>query len=141
MKRGALSLAVGAPVLLLVACAGNPGPGEPGYAFNLSGAYQGEVVVEGEPFGVTMEVETVTSGALEGTYEVTSPINMSGPVTGTIVADSVTFTLNYLNPMDGCGGVLDGKGTVAEGGASFSGSAQVNDSCGGYLGGTFSLRR
>ncbi len=141
MKRIALSLAFCTSALALLACAGNPWPGEPGYLFNLSGAYRGEVVVEGEPFGVNMEVETIAPGTLEGTYEVTSPINMSGPVTGTIAADSVTFTLNYLNPMDGCGGVLDGKGTVAEGGASFSGSAQVNDSCGGYLGGTFSLRR
>jgi len=43
--------------------------------------------------------------------------------------------------MDGCGGILDGTGTVEEGGDAFSGRARVNDSCGGYLSGTFALRK
>jgi hypothetical protein len=127
--------------LFLWSCAGTPTPGQPGYPFNLSGAYTGEVVVDGEPFGVSMEVETMAGGTIEGSYQVTSPIQMSGPITGTIVADSVTFSLNYLNPMDGCGGILDGTGTVKEGGDSFSGRARVNDSCGGYLAGTFTMRK
>jgi len=70
-----------------------------------------------------------------------SPVEMAGSVTGVVVADSVTFQLNYLNPMDGCAGVLDGTGTVEEGGDAFSGRVQVNDSCGGFLSGTFTLRK
>ena len=141
MRKIAGYSAVLVPALALWACAANPGPGEAGYPFNLSGAYEGEFVVDGMPFGVGMEVRTGAGGALEGTYEVTDPVNMTGSVTGSIVADSVTFTIEYLNPMDGCGGILDGKGRVEEGGGAFSGRARVNDSCGGSLSGTFALRR
>ena len=141
MTRALTSVTCAFLALGLWACAGNPGPGESGYPFNLSGAYDGEVLVDGQTFGVTMEIETVVGGALEGSYSVTSPVNMSGPVTGSIVADSVTFTLDYLNPMDGCDGILDGTGTVKEGGVGFSGRARVNDSCGGFLSGSFTLRR
>jgi len=141
--RKAVSLLVvtGLPVLASWTCAGNPGPGDPGYPFNLQGVYGGQVLVEGEAFGVNLEVRTGSEGVLEGTYQVTAPIRMEGPVTGSVAADSVSFSLEYLNPMDGCGGILEGNGTVAEGGASFSGRARVNDSCGGYLAGTFSFRR
>ena len=141
MKRMAGYLVVAVVAVALWACAGTPGPGDPGYAFNLSGTYQGEIVVDGTPFGAKMEVLTGVGGALEGTYEVLSPVEMAGAVTGAVVADSVTFQLNYLNPMDGCGGVMDGKGTVEEGGDAFSGRAQVNDSCGGFLSGTFALQK
>jgi hypothetical protein len=41
----------------------------------------------------------------------------------------------------GCGGTLDGTGTVTEGGESFAGRVRVNDSCGGYLSGTFSFKK
>ena len=141
MRRIAGFIAAFVPALTVWACATNPGPGEAGYPFNLTGAYEGEIVVDGMPFGVGMELQTRAGGALEGSYEVIEPVNMSGSVTGSIVADSVTFTLDYMNPMDGCGGILDGTGTVEEGGDAFSGRARVNDSCGGYLSGTFALRK
>jgi hypothetical protein len=127
--------------LYLGACAGNPGPGEAGYPYNLNGSYSGEVVVEGEAFSLTFDVETRAEGSIRGTYAVTSPVSMSGQVTGAVVADSVSFRLSYTNPMDGCGGTFDGTGVVEEGGDAFSGRARVNDSCGGYLSGTFALRR
>jgi len=126
---------------MAAACAGNPGPGEPGYPFNLQGVYSGEVLIEGEAYGVTMDLATGPGGVLDGSYQVTSPIRMAGSLNGALVADTVTFTLSYTNPMDGCGGTLDGTGTVAEGRQSFSGRASVNDSCGGYLSGTFMMRR
>ena len=125
----------------ILACAGNPGPGEPGFAFNLQGSYAGRVMVEGQAFGVEMDLRTLEGGALEGRYRVTSPVQMSGPITGALAADSVTFRLNYENPMDGCDGILEGRGTVSDGGGEFTVNADVNDSCGGFLGGTFSFRR
>jgi hypothetical protein len=140
-KAASLLVAVGLTVLVSWTCAGNPGPGDPGYPFNLQGGYGGQVLLEGEAFGVNLEVRTGPGGFLEGIYQVTAPIRMDGPLTGSVAADSVSFSLEYLNPMDGCGGILDGHGTVAEGGASFSGRARVNDSCAGYLAGTFSFRR
>jgi len=141
MKRKGSIATLLTAVALLWACAGTPGPGDGGYPFNLGGTYEGQVVVEGQPFGVEMDIRTLAGGALEGEYRVTSPVEMAGPVTGTLAADSVSFTLNYRNPMDGCDGVLDGSGTVTDGGAEFSGTARVDDSCGGYLGGTFSFKR
>lgn len=125
----------------LAACAGNPGPGEAGYPFNLSGTYSGEVLVEGEAFAMSLDVRTEAAGVIQGTYEVTSPVSMSGDITGTLVADTATLRLDYVNPMDGCGGTFEAKGPVEEGGDAFSGRARVNDSCGGFLSGTVRLRR
>ena len=123
------------------ACAGTPGPGETGYPFNISGAYEGEVAVEGQAFSFELEVQTQPGGAFEGTYAVSSPIGMSGPVTGMVVADTATFSLEYMNPMDGCGGTLEATGRVETGGDAFAGRVRVNDSCGGLLSGSFSMRR
>lgn len=140
--RSAIRLGGGTVILLGIwACAGTPGPGQPDYPFNLSGAYAGEMAVEGQYFSVGMDVQTVQGGDLAGTYEVTSPVSMSGDVTGSVQADTVRFSLNYMNPMDGCGGTVDGTGTIEEGGGAFSGRMRVNDSCGGYLSGTFSLKK
>jgi hypothetical protein len=123
------------------ACAVNPGPGEPGYRFNVSGLYQGSVMVEGLAFNLSMELFTGAGGTLAGDYRVTDPVAMSGPVTGALVADSVSFSLNYTRPMDGCSGFLQGEGTVEPGGDSFSGRARISDSCDGSLIATFSMRR
>ncbi len=123
------------------ACAGTPGPGESGYPFNLAGLFQGQVVVEGQAFEFELDILTRPGGALDGTYQVVSPVSMSGPVTGMVMADTATFSLGYTNPMDGCGGTLDANGTVETGGESFSGRVRVNDSCGGVLSGTFSMKK
>ena len=140
--RSALRLAVGTVILFGTwACAGTPGPGQADYPFNLSGAYAGEMAVEGQYFSVGMDVQTRQGGDLAGTYEVTSPVSMSGEVTGSVQADTVRFSLNYMNPMDGCGGTVDGTGTIEEGGGAFSGRMRVNDSCAGYISGTFSLKK
>jgi len=122
------------------ACAGTPGPGEAGYPFNLSGSYTGEIFVEGMAFSFGMDVQTRKGGAFEGTYAVTSPVSMTGAVAGTLVADTARFAMEYVNPMDGCGGTLDGTGTVESGGAAFGGRVRVNDSCNGFLSGTFSVK-
>lgn len=141
MKRTAVAGLTAGLFFALAACAGTPGPGESGYPFNMSGSYSGEVVVEGQAFAMTFDVRTEAEGVIQGTYEVTSPVSMSGDVTGTLVADTATIRLDYMNPMDGCGGTFEARGPVEEGGEAFSGRARVNDSCGGLLSGTVRLRR
>lgn len=134
----------GLPVLAMAlawACAGTPGPGDSGYPFNLSGSYGGDIFVEGMSFAATLDLRTGPGGALEGTYGVTSPVSMSGEVQGTLVADTARFSMDYVNPMDGCGGTLEGTGTVEEGGGAFSGRARINDACYGSLSGNFSFQK
>jgi len=133
---------IGAALLAVVwGCAGTPGPGEAGFPFNLEGPYKGEIFVEGMAFSFGMDVSTEPGGAFAGTYDVTSPVSMAGAVTGTLVADTARFELEYVNPMDGCGGALAGTGTVESGGEAFAGRIRVNDSCNGILSGTFSLKK
>ncbi len=141
MRRVRLGTWIGFLALVLWACAGTPGPGEAGYPYNLSGEYRGEILVEGMAFGTVLDVETGAGGEIRGSYQVTDPISMTGEVTGTLVADTARFSLRYMNPMDGCGGTLDGTGVVDEGGGAYAGRVRVNDSCGGYLSGRFSLKR
>lgn len=123
------------------ACAGTPGPGDAGYPFNLSGLFQGQVVVEGQAFEFELDILTRPGGEFEGTYGVLSPVSMSGPVSGMLVADTATFSLSYMNPMDGCGGTLNATGTVETGGESFAGRVRVDDSCGGLLSGSFNMKK
>jgi hypothetical protein len=132
---------VAALVAVTWACAGTPGPGDTDYPFNLLGTYTGEVVVEGTAFSFEMDVQTHSGGGFDGSYVVTSPVGMSGPLVGTLVADTARFSLDYVNPSDGCGGNLDATGTVEPGGGSLAGRVRVNDSCNGYLSGTFSVTR
>ena len=46
MRPTASAMFVVPLLLALVACAGNPKPGEQGYPYNLSGSYQAEFLVE-----------------------------------------------------------------------------------------------
>jgi len=88
-----------------------------------------------------MDLRTRPGGEFGGTYAVTSPVSMTGDVSGTLAADTALFSLEYVNPMDGCGGTLNGTGTVSAGAAEFTGRVRVNDDCNGYLSGTFSTRK
>jgi hypothetical protein len=133
----------GGAILLLAAwaCAGNPGPGEPGYAFNLMGYYQGQIVIQDMAIPVALELSTGPPGVVSGTYQVLDPMSMEGLVTGTLQADTVSLTLEYRNAADGCAGTLKGVGRVGEDGLSFSGRALIDDSCTGSLEGTFRFRK
>jgi hypothetical protein len=141
MKRSIVFLAATLVAVLAWACAGTPGPGDAGYPYNLSGHYEGQLSVEGMAFPTELEIETGMGGEIRGTYHVTAPADMEGDISGSVVADTARFNLHYTNPMDGCGGTLDGTGTVEEGGAGFAGRVRVDDSCGGYLSGTFSFKK
>ena len=122
------------------ACAGNPQPGAPGYRYNVSGAYDANFVVEGTSYAGTASLTTASGGAVTGTVAVTSPMTLNMNAAGTVVADSLRVSLPYTMP-DGCNGTAYLSGTVTVGGDSAGGVMSVDDSCGGTLGGTFTLTR
>lgn len=125
--------------VLLAACAGNPGPGEPGYAFNLSGDYAGEFTVEGTTIPATMTLETGTGGAVTGSFRV-AQMGLTGSVEGTLVGDQLAFRGGYRNPESGCDGVAEATATVGQGGATLSGPITVLE-CGQTLSGSMSFHR
>lgn len=124
---------------LLAACAGNPRPGEPGYRYNVEGTYRASFVVEGTPYGGTMTLATAPGGAVTGTMSLDNP-PIESSTTGSVVADTLRLTIPYTMP-DGCTGIANLLGPIADGGGAASGSMDLQDSCGGALGGTFSFSR
>ncbi len=132
-----ITLVVAATV---AACAANPKPGEPGYPYNVSGAYASTFMVEGSPYTGTTTLATAPGGAVTGTMNLTSPAPITSSVTGTVTADSLKLTIPYTSP-DNCTGTAYLNGTVGEGGAQATGDMVVDDSCGGNLLGTFTLIR
>ena len=71
--------------IFLAACAGNPGPGEPGYPFNLAGDYTGQFTVEGTAIPAVMTLATGAGGAVTGSFTVaqSSPERWTGHWRGT----------------------------------------------------------
>jgi hypothetical protein len=130
----------GAAAWLLVACAGNPRPGDPGYRYNVTGTYGASFVVEGTPYTGTMTLATAPGGAVSGTMSLTSPVPLESPAAGSLVADSLRLAIPYMMP-DGCNGTATLRGQVADGGGAAEGAMEVEDSCGGTLAGTFTLTR
>jgi hypothetical protein len=124
---------------LLLACAGNPRPGEPGYRFNVEGTYRASFVVEGTPYGGTMALATAPGGAVTGSMMVVDP-PMDSQATGSVAADTLRLTIPYSMP-NGCTGTASLLGPIADGGDAVSGTMALQDSCGGALSGTFSFSR
>ncbi|MCG8467176.1 MAG: hypothetical protein MJB57_03070, partial [Gemmatimonadetes bacterium] len=61
--------------LALGACAGAPGPGDPGYEYNLNGTYAGEVAADdGSAFAGVFEFQTLPGGEITGTMALTDPL-------------------------------------------------------------------
>jgi hypothetical protein len=125
----------------LVACAGNPEPGEPGYAFNLNGEYDVEFLADdGQAYTGTMELETVAGGAVTGVMALRSPATVDGSVEGLIIGAELSITVPYAIVENGCGGVASGSGIIAEGGGSVTGDVDINDECqGAPFSATFTL--
>lgn len=136
---GPRRLAASALLFLLAACAGNPGPGDPGYAFNVSGDYSGQFVVEGQGISATLSLQTATGGVVSGQVRVPE-MGISSEVQGAVVANQLTLRLSYHNPSTRCDGVAEGTATTTEGGAAFSGPMTVTE-CGQSMGASFSFRR
>lgn len=125
----------------LAACAGNPEPGEPGYAFNVNGEYAVEFVADdGQVYSGTMQLETVGGGAVTGVMAIRDPVTIDGDVEGLIMGAELTLTVPYSTVENGCSGVASGGGVVAEGGGSVSGTVEINDECAGApMGATFTF--
>lgn len=125
---------------LALACAANPKPGEPGYAYNLQGVYASTYTVEGTAYTGTTELATGAGGAVSGDFALEQPVRIVGEMTGTVTGDSLSFSGTYTQS-GGCDGTVSGTGAIAEGGDRAEGPLQVDDSCGGALSGTFAFER
>jgi len=123
----------------LAACAGTPGPGDAGYAYNVIGPYTGQFVVDGQALGATLQLETAAGGAVTGTFGV-SMMGIRGDIEGMVVGDQLTFAGKYHNPDSGCDGVAEATATIAEDGASIAGRIEVTE-CGQFLSGTLRFQR
>ncbi len=132
-------LAASALLALLAACAGNPGPGDPGYAFNVAGDYSGQFVVEGQGIAANLSLQTAKGGVVTGQVRVPE-MGISAEIQGMVVGNQLTLRMSYHNPTTRCDGVGEGTATIAEGGAAFSGPMTVTE-CGQSMGASFSFRR
>jgi hypothetical protein len=136
MKKRLAPLAL---TVLFAACAGTPGPGEAGYAYNATGEYAGDFVVDGQPVGGTMQLETAPGGAVTGSFRVPD-LGLRGQITGSVLGDQLTFEATYYNPESGCDGVATSTATIGEGGTTIEGPLSVEE-CGQSMSGSMSFRR
>ncbi len=122
------SLAVIAAATILSACSGNPAPGQPDYAYNVSGTYSMTLSAFEQTLPGTNNLAIAEGGEVTGTFTFDGdmPITISGAVSG----DTLTFSSVYERS-GGCEGLFDGVGVVAEGGDSITGTMSINDSCAG----------
>ena len=126
--------------VLYGACAGNPQPGDPGYAYNLSGAYDATYDLDVGSYSGTIEMETARGGVVTGKYLLINPDMVEGSISGTIVGDAFTYSGPYERH-GGCGGTVTGAGVITEGGTSVSGEIEIEDDCSGPIAGTYSFDR
>ena len=127
--------------LLLAACGGGPGPGDPGYPYNLVGVYTGRLTVEGEAFDAELDLSTSRGGRVRGTFRVRQPLEIDGRAEGTVIDDLLRLTVTYRS--DGradCDGRVEGILTVETGGGVIEGPVTIAD-CDDALSGRMSFRR
>lgn len=124
-------MVAGAAVAVL-ACSGNPLPGEKGYPYNTTGTYDTEFEAMGVVYAGPARITTSPGGLVYGTVELSGPENVEGDFNGSIAGDTLTFESNYLRG-GGCTGLLSGQGSIAEGGGAIEGTAVVDDDCSGDL--------
>jgi hypothetical protein len=129
-----------AVAVLYGACAGNPQPGDPGYAYNLSGTYDATYIVNDEPYSGTIDLSTAPGGDVTGTFLLGDPDLIEGSFSGVIAGNEFTYSGPY-QIAGGCGGTVSGSGFITEGGTLVSGEVQVDDECGGPMLGTYSFSR
>ncbi len=131
-------LAVMATAAMLSACSGNPGPGQPNYAYNVDGAYTIAIAAFEHTLPGTAEMTIADGGAVMGTFTI---FGDAMPITGAVSADTLTFSGTYERS-EGCEGLLEGEGVVATGGDVITGTMSINDSCDGVDdGATFEMTR
>jgi hypothetical protein len=130
---------------LLCACAGTPGPGDAGYAYNVEGVYAGRLLVDGERFDARAELSTMRSGRVRGTFRVVAPLEIDATVDGVVLEDLLRFNLRYGSSQRGadgrpCEGSIEGVLSVERGGGVFEGPVTITD-CGDSFVGRLSFRR
>ncbi len=133
------SLAVIAAATILSACSGNPAPGQPNYAYNVSGTYSMTMLAFEQTLPGTAEMAIADGGDVTGTFtfDGEGPMDIAGAVSG----DTLTFSSTYERS-GGCEGLFDGVGVVVAGGDSITGTMEINDSCAGVTDeATFELTR
>ena len=123
---------IGIAAFAVTACSGNPMPGDQGYPYNMQGTYETSIGALGSVYAGPSTITTSPGGFIYGTLELAGPEPVVGTIEGTISGDTLSFDSHYERG-GGCTGVLSGKGTIAEGGASASGDAIVDDDCSGDL--------
>lgn len=135
--------------VFVVACATAPGPGEPGYPYNLQGTYGGNLTVAGAEYEAVIRMETGSDGTVSGGFAA-APLDaaagdrtgsIEGDFSGSIIGDSLVWRSSWVVPSSGCSGVLRGRGPVARGGAEVEGEVRMAGSCVESAAGSFRLSR
>lgn len=134
-----------AAATIVTGCAGTPGPGDPGYAYNVDGPYQGRLMVEGSPFEATLDLRISRGGRVQGSFSVRAPLEIDGAVDGTVIDDLLRVTLTYESAGTAgtgraCEGRVEGILSVSRGGGTIEGPVTITD-CGDPLPGRMSFRR
>jgi len=136
MRLSSLTL----PLLVtLASCATARRPGDSGYEYNVNGSYGGRFFIDDNPFDATLQLRTRGGGAVNGALRVTSPVQIDGSATGTVVDDLLRLTVTYRSP-EGCDGRIEGILSITTGGGVIDGPITVTD-CQGRYPGTMSFRR
>jgi len=129
----------GLVLVILAGCAGTIRPGQPGYAYNVSGTYAGRLMVEDRPFDATLRLRTGIGGRVSGQLQVVSPVEIDGSVRGVLIDDLLRLTVTYRSA-DGCDGLVEGILTVQPGGDTVDGPVTIAD-CGDPIAARLSFRR
>lgn len=120
-------------------CATVPGPGDPGYPYNVEGAYDGRLVFDGQPFDARVRLRTRPGGRVDGALRVVPPVAIEGKVTGAVRDDLLRISVTYRSSGD-CDGRIEGILTVERGGGVIEGPVTVTD-CADPVAGRMSFRR
>jgi quinoprotein glucose dehydrogenase len=94
---------------------------------SLSGRYDGELRISPNRFPVTWTIME-TKGELSGNF-VTRGISLAGDIQGRRNGDVLEFTVTFRFPDKNCGGTLQSKGEVANGGEFIEGTLLVKSNC------------
>jgi hypothetical protein len=139
--RRALTSVVLLAAGMAAGCAGNPGPGESGYPYNLNGEFDVAFLVQGMPYSGTTTLSTAPGGVVTGDVRFDRPVEVVGSFDGSVRDSTLLFESMYERDM-GCRGTVIGEGIVLPGGAGASGTIEVADDCaGGVMEGTFEIAR
>lgn len=121
------------------ACAVAPGPGDAGYAYNLSGSYVGRFDIDGQPFDATLQLRTSPGGSVRGAFRVGLPVDIEGSAEGALIRDLLRIDISYVDG-GGCRSHIAGILTVERGGGTIEGPVTVTD-CGTETAGRMRFRR